>query len=61
MVKDFTTHHTRAEVDFYMGPEVANQQTFKGLIQHLMYALQLGEPDNSLTDDFLSDSKGHTD
>ena len=52
LVKDFTAERAHNEVDFYMGMTVDDQQTFKGLVQHLKNAFQLGETVSELISDF---------
>ena len=35
LVKDFTTEHVQDEVEFYIGMVAEEDQSFKGLIEHL--------------------------
>ena len=43
LIKDFTAECACDKVEFYMGMVVEEQQTFKGLMQHLENAFQSGE------------------
>ena len=54
LVKDFTAVRARDEVEFYMGMVMDEQQTFKGLIQHLKYAFQSGETTSELISNFYA-------
>ena len=54
LVKDFTAEHARDEVEFYMGMVADEQQTFKGLVQHLKNAFQSGEKTSELISDFYA-------
>ena len=54
LVKDFTAEHTCDEVEFYMGMVADEQQTFKGLIQHLKHAFQSSETTSELISDFYA-------
>ena len=48
MVKDFTSDHTRLEVEYYLGMYTEEQLSFQGLTDHLTAAFQYGETENSL-------------
>ena len=52
LIKDFTAEHARSEVEFYMGMVAEQQQTFKGLTQHLKNAFQSGKTISELISDF---------
>ena len=54
LVKDFTAEHACDKVEFYMGMVVDEQQTFKGLIQHLKNAFQSGETTSELISNFYA-------
>ena len=51
-IKDFTAEHAHNEVQFYMGMVTEDQQTFEGLVQHLMNAFQSGKTISELIRDF---------
>ena len=40
LVKDFTVEHAQDEVEFYMGMVQEEDQSFEGLIEHLLDAFQ---------------------
>ena len=52
LIKDFPAEHACNEVDFYMGMVTEEQQTFKGLVQHLKNAFQSGKTISELISDF---------
>ena len=52
LIKDFTAEHDHDEVEFYMGMVPEEQQTFKGLIQHLKNAFQSSKTISKLISDF---------
>ena len=52
-VKDFITKQACDKVEFYMGMVVEDQKTFKGLINHLKSAFQLGETHKQIDNQFL--------
>ena len=52
LIKDFTAEHAHDEVEFYMGMVAEEQQTFKGLVQHLKNAFQSGKTISKLISDF---------
>ena len=52
LVKDFTAERTCNEVEFYMGMNVDDQQTFDGLVNHPKNTFQLGETVSKLISDF---------
>ena len=52
LIKDFTAEHAHDKVEFYMGMVAEEQQTFKGLVQHLKNAFQSGETISELISDF---------
>ena len=52
VVKDFTTEHAWDEVEFYMGLVAKDDQSFKGLIDHLHDVFQLDETLSELISDF---------
>ena len=54
LVKDFTAECARNEVEFYMGMVADDQQTFKGLVQHLKNAFQSSETTSELISDFYA-------
>ena len=54
LVKDFTAEHAHDEVKFYMGMVVDEQQTFKGLVQHLKNAFQSSETTSELISNFYA-------
>ena len=54
MVKDFTSDHATLEVEYSLGMYPDEEQSFQGLIDHLIAALQSGETDNSLIADFYN-------
>ena len=54
LVKDFTAEHAHNEVEFYMGMVTDEQQTFKGLMQHLKNAFQSGETTSELISNFYA-------
>ena len=52
LIKDFTAEHGHDKVEFYMGMVVEDQQTFKGLVQHLKNTFQSGKTISELISDF---------
>ena len=54
LVKDFTAEIACNKVEFYMGMVVDDQQTFKGLVQHLKNAFQSGETMSELISNFYA-------
>ena len=54
LVKDFTAECACDEVEFYMGMVADEQQTFKGLIQHLKNAFQSSETTSELISNFYA-------
>ena len=54
LVKDFTAERACDEVEFYMGMVTDEQQTFKGLVQHLKNAFQSGETTSKLISNFYA-------
>ena len=54
LIKDFTTEHAHVKIEFYMGMVMEEQQTFKGLMQHLKNAFQSGETISELISYFYS-------
>ena len=54
LFKDFTAEHAHDKVKFYMGMVADEQQTFKGLIQHLKNAYQSGETTSELISNFYA-------
>ena len=52
LIKDFTAEHAHDEVEFYMGMVTEEQQTFKGLVQHLKNAFQSRETISELISNF---------
>ena len=52
LVKDFTMEHAWDEVEFYMGMVAKEEQSFKGLIDHLHDAFQLAETLSELISNF---------
>ena len=54
LVKDFTAECAHDKVEFYMGMVADEQQTFKGLIQHLKNAFQSDETTSKLISDFYA-------
>ena len=52
LIKDFTAECAHDEVEFYMGMVTEEQQTFKGLVQHLENAFQSRETISELISDF---------
>ena len=52
LIKDFTAEQAHNEVELYMEMVVEDQQTFEGLIQHLMNAFQSGETISKLISNF---------
>ena len=52
LVKDFTAECAQDEVGFYMGMVAKEDQSFKGLIDHLHDAFQSGETLSELISDF---------
>ena len=54
LIKDFTAEHAHDEVEFYMGMVAEEQQTFKGLVQHLKNAFQSGKTISKLISNFYS-------
>ena len=57
LVKDFSTEHARNEEEFYMGMMAEEDQSFKGLIDHLHDAFQSGETLSELISDFYGQSQ----
>ena len=57
LIKDFTAEHACDKEEFYMGMVVEEQQTFKGLVQHLKNALQSGETISKLISDFYGQAQ----
>ena len=56
LVKDFTAKHAQDELEFYMGMVLEEDQSFKGLIDHLHGAFQSGKMLSVL----ISDSYGQS-
>ena len=54
LVKHFTAECAHDEVEFYMGIVTEDQQTSKGLIQHLKNTFQSGKTISELISDFYS-------
>ena len=54
LVKDFMAECAWDEVEFYMGMMAEEDQSFKGLIDHLHAAFQLGETLSELISDFMA-------
>ena len=54
LIKDFTAEHACDEVKFYMGMVADEQQTFKGLVQHLKNAFQSSEITSELISNFYA-------
>ena len=52
LVKDFTTEYAPDKVEFYMGMVAEEDKSFKGLMDHLNDAFQLGETLSELFSDF---------
>ena len=52
LVKDFTMEHAPDEVEFYMDLVAEEEQSFKGLIDHLQDAFQSGKTLSELISDF---------
>ena len=52
LVKDFTEEHGKDEVEFYIGMMAEEDQSFKGLIDHLHDAFQSSETLSELISDF---------
>ena len=52
LIKDFTAECASNEVEFYMGMVAEEQQTFKGLMQHLKNAFQSDKTISELISDF---------
>ena len=46
--------HTKDEVEFYMGMVTEEEQSFKGLIDHLQDAFQSGKTMSELINDFMA-------
>ena len=57
LVKDFTVECAWDEMEFYMGMAAEEQQSFKGLIEHLWDAFQSGETLSELIRDFYGQSQ----
>ena len=57
LVKDFTAEHACDEAQFYMGMVADEQQTFKGLVQHLKNAFQSSETRSELISTFYARAK----
>ena len=57
LIKDFTAEHAHNKVEFYMGMVVEEQQTFKGLMQHLKNAIQSGKTISELISNFYSQAQ----
>ena len=57
LVKDFTMEHAQEEVEFYMGMVTKEDQSFKGLIDHLHDAFQSGKTLIELISDFYGQSQ----
>ena len=57
LVKDFTTEHAWDEVEFYMVMMAEEDQSFKGLIDHLHDTFQSGESLSELISDFYGQSQ----
>ena len=54
VIKDFTAEHACDKVEFYMGMVADEQQTFKGLVQHLKNAFQSRETTSKLISNFYA-------
>ena len=54
LVNDFTAKRAQDEVEFYMGMVAEEDQSFKGLIDHLCDAFQSGETLSELISNFYS-------
>ena len=52
LIKDSTAEPAHNEVKFYIGMVAEEQQTFKGLVQHLKNAFQSGKTTSKLISDF---------
>ena len=57
LVKDFTTEHASDEVEFYMGMVMEEDQSFKGLFEHLQDSFQSGETLSELISNFYGQSQ----
>ena len=57
LVKDFTTECAQDEVEFYMGMMAEEDQSFKGLTDHLHDAFWSGETLSELISDFYGQSQ----
>ena len=57
LVKDFTAEYAWDEVEFYMGMVTEEDQSFKGPIDHLCNAFQLGERLHEVISDFYGRSQ----
>ena len=56
-MKDFTVEHAWDEVEFYMGMVAEEDQSFKGLTDHLYDAFQSGKTLSELISDFYGQSQ----
>ena len=57
LIKDFTAECAHDKVEFYMGMVMEDQQTFEGLVQHLMNAFLSDKTISKLISDFYSQSQ----
>ena len=57
LIKDFTAEHAHHEVEFYMEMVMEEQQTFKGLMQHLKNVFQSGETISELISNCYSQAQ----
>ena len=56
-MKDFTTEHAQNEMEFYIGMVVEEDQSFKGLIEHMQDAFQSSEALSELISNFYGQSQ----
>ena len=57
LVRDFITEHAQDEVQFYMGMVVEEEQSFKGLVEHLPDVLQCDKTFHKLISNFYGQAQ----